>query len=277
VFVVVKTAFAAWAVAVRTRFGTRRIPELGGWARRSPALAVGLALIVLATIGLPGLASWDVRARLVELSVTSEPIQLLVIVGGLTSLAYYGRIAVVGARGPSALVALGPSERPRWPTPAETDAPVALAPHAERATTTTTTVASVARFEARARIGWKANQAPIASAGVVILALTSLAVAGGGLGVATAAAAPAPEPVAPTETFVPGQTEPPSPGPSDGALPSTEPTSGPSVEPSPESSQEPASGAPTAAPSATSAPSSPTPSAASSPTPVATPTPAPTT
>ncbi len=43
VFVVVKTAFAAWAVAIRTRFATRRIPELDGWARRSPALAVALA------------------------------------------------------------------------------------------------------------------------------------------------------------------------------------------------------------------------------------------
>ena len=42
VFVVAKTAFAAWAIAVRTRFGTRRIPDLGGWARRSPGLAVGL-------------------------------------------------------------------------------------------------------------------------------------------------------------------------------------------------------------------------------------------
>ena len=43
VFVVVKTAFAAWAVAVRTRFGTRRIPDLDGWARRSPGLAIALA------------------------------------------------------------------------------------------------------------------------------------------------------------------------------------------------------------------------------------------
>ena len=276
VFVVVKTAFAAWAVAVRTRFGTRRIPELDGWARRSPALAVGLALIVLATIGLPGLASWDVRARLVELSVTSEPIQLLVIVGGLASLAYYGRIAVVGARSPSALVALGPSERPHWPTPAETDAPVDPARPTERVATTASAVATVARFEARARVGWNANRAPIASAGVVILALTSLAVAGGGLGVATAAAAPAPEPVAPTETFVPGQTEPPSPGPGESGQPSTEPTSGPSVEPSAGPSQEPASGAPTTGPTPTVVPSSPTPSAGSSPPPGGTPTPAPT-
>ncbi len=52
VFVVAKTAFAAWAMAVRIRFGTRRIPELGGWARRSPVLGLGLLLVAIATIGL---------------------------------------------------------------------------------------------------------------------------------------------------------------------------------------------------------------------------------
>jgi NADH:ubiquinone oxidoreductase subunit 2 (subunit N) len=275
VFVVVKTAFAAWAVAVRTRFGTRRIPELDGWARRSPVLAVSLALIVLATIGLPGLVSWDVRARLVDLSVTSEPIRLVVILGGLASLAYYGRIALAGARSPSALVSLGGSERPRWPTPAETDGGAEVAPAAAG---TPTTVLRVARLEARARIGWMANRAPIASAGVIVLALTALAVAGGGLGTAAAAAAPAPEPVAPTEIFVPGQTEPPSQGPIESGLPSAgpsaEPTGGPSAEPSPGSSRAPASEAPTTSPP--SAAPSPSPGPGASPTQVGSSTPAPT-
>jgi formate hydrogenlyase subunit 3/multisubunit Na+/H+ antiporter MnhD subunit len=272
IFVVVKTAFAAWAVAVRTRFGTRRIPELEGWARRSPVLAVSLALIVLATIGLPGLLSWDVRARLVDLSVTSDPVRIVVILGGLASIAYYGRIALAGARSPSALVLLGPSERPRWPTPAETDAAAIALPAIDA---TTTTAQSVARLEARARVGWIANRAPIASAGVVVLAITALALAIGGLGAGSAAAAPAPEPIAPTEIFVPGQTEPPSQVPVESNQPSTEPAASPSAQPSSGSSQAaPGSAVPTAGTS----PVAPSPSVGqpASPSPVGSSAPAPT-
>ena len=227
---------------------------------------------MLATIGLPGLVSWDVRARLVDLSVTSEPVRLLVILGGLASLAYYGRIAVVGARSPSALVILGASERPRWPMPAEAEDPSPIVPASGRAGAAT---AGAARLEARARVGWLANRAPIASAGVFVLAVTALAVAGGGLGAAAAAAAPAPEPVAPTEIFVPGQTEPPSPGASESAEPSAEPSVEPSSEPSQESGSETPSSAPSTTPE-TSPSEVPTPSGVPSPTPAGTPTLAPT-
>src|SRR6185295_11957691 len=40
VFVVGRSAFAAWVVAAHGGFGTRRLPELGGWVRRAPLLAV---------------------------------------------------------------------------------------------------------------------------------------------------------------------------------------------------------------------------------------------
>ena len=283
VFVVVKTAFAAWAVAIRTRFATRRIPELDGWARRSPALAVALALIVLATIGVPGLVSWDVRARLVDLSVTSDPVQIVVILAGLASLAYYGRIALAGTRKPSVLVTLGPSERPRWPTPAEMDDAVAVAPTVDESGAP---VPGVSRLEARARVGWVANRAAIASAGVLLLAVTGLAVAAGGLGAASAAAAPAPEPVAPTEIFVPGQTEPPSLGPDETAGPSAGPTGAPSEGPTSGASQSPASqvpasgaSSPSAEPSSSGGPAtsaSPASTAAGTPSPSGTPSPAPT-
>ena len=171
VFVVAKTAFAAWAVALRTRFSTRRIPELNGWARRSPGLAVGLGLIVLATIGLPGLVAWDVRGRLIDLSLNAGPLRLLVTVGGLASLAYYGRIVLIGLRPASTQVAAGASERPRWPASGGTasDEPLAA--------------------EARAVDGWRANRAPIASVGVLVLALTAVSIAAGGLGGPAAAAA----------------------------------------------------------------------------------------
>ncbi len=250
VFVVVKTAFAAWAVAVRTRFRTGSLPELGGWARRSPGLGLGLLLIVVATLGVPGLVAWDVRSRLVDLSITTGPLRLLVVVGGLASLGYYGRIALAGLRPPSILVLAGATERPRRAAEvdrsdvgAATDG-IAIAAM-DRGSTGTTGLAGVpdeisadtdppprpglrsprpiggalTRFESTAASIWRANRAPIASAGVLVLALTALAVGVGGLGGPAAAAAPAPEPVAPTETFVPGQTEPASPTPSESRAP----------------------------------------------------------
>ena len=256
VFVVAKTAFAAWAVAVRTRFGTRRIPELNGWARRSPGLAIALLLIVVATIGLPGLVAWDTRARLVEVSMSFGPLQVLVTIGGLASLAYYGRIAVSGARAPSVLVAAGASERPSRPAPIEPPAESAGQPaHAaqpEAGRSGASRMASLDRYESQARRGWDANRAPIASGGVLVLALLAAAVGAGGLGgVRTAAAAPAPEPVAPTETFIPGQTEPPSasPSPAGSESPSVSPAESgePSAAPSAQPSSEP-SGAPSASP-----------------------------
>ncbi len=257
VFVVAKTAFATWAVAVRTRFGTRRIPELDGWARRSPGLAVALLLIVVATIGLPGLVAWDARARLVDLSMSVGPLRVLVTIGGLASLAYYGRIAVGGARTPSVLVAAGASERPSRPEPIEPAVEAADAPPPEAGRSDASRTTSLDRFETQARRGWDANRAPIASAGVLVLAVLAAAVGAGGLGgVRTAAAAPAPEPVAPTETFVPGQTEPPSvsPSPAGSEAPSASPgeTGEPSTAPPASPSREPSaapSGSPVGGPS----------------------------
>ena len=98
---------------------------------------------------------------------------------------------------------------------------------------------SVARLESRAVAGWTQNRAPIASAGVLVLALTALAVAAGALGGPAAAAAPAPEPVAPTETFVPGQTEPPSPVPGGESSPGPGGTAGPGESPGPADSSAP--------------------------------------
>ena len=254
VFVVVKTAFAAWAVAVRTRFRTGSLPELGGWARRSPGLGLGLLLIVIATLGVPGLVAWEVRSRLVDLSITTGPLRLLVIFGGLASLGYYGRIALAGLRPPSILVLAGATERPRRAVTVDgsdaselvTDG-VAMAAMDRGSTGTTGSTGSgdvahgssvdpdpprrpgrwsprpaggaLTRFESTGASIWRANRAPIASAGVLVLALTALAVGVGGLGGPAAAAAPAPEPVAPTETFVPGQTEPASPAPSESRAP----------------------------------------------------------
>ena len=64
-FVVARSAFAAWAAATRTTFSTGRVADLRGWAIRSPVLAVVLALVVVASIGVPGLAAFDARAAIV--------------------------------------------------------------------------------------------------------------------------------------------------------------------------------------------------------------------
>lgn len=248
VFVVAKTAFAAWAMSVRTRFGSRRIADLGGWVRRSPGLAAALVIIMVATLGVPGLIAWQVRARLVELSLVDGPLRIVVMLGGLASLAYYGRLLVTGLRQPSALVAAAPSERPRRSGVATTSvagpaaAPGGIASEVDPLLTPRALPAPIARLESRVVASWTANRAPIASVGVLVLALTALAVAAGSLGGPAAAAAPAPEPVAPTETFMPGQTEPPSPFPDGGSSPGPGETAGPTQIPGPGDSSAPSDG-----------------------------------
>jgi NADH:ubiquinone oxidoreductase subunit 2 (subunit N) len=114
IYVVTKSAFAGWALAMRASFGTSRIGELSGWIRRAPLLAITLALIVAATVGVPGLLVFDVRTSLATLSLGS-PFALLAIAGGLGSLLYYGRLARVGIGPVAPLVAAYAGVRPRGP------------------------------------------------------------------------------------------------------------------------------------------------------------------
>jgi NADH:ubiquinone oxidoreductase subunit 2 (subunit N) len=166
ILVVVKTAFAAWATVVAVRFRTARLPELGGWARRSPLLGIALAGIALATIGAPGLLAWQVRWSLVD-GVTSGLPALILVLCGLASLLYYGRIALVGLGRQSLLVAAATGDRPVSPA---------------RTGPTGQTI----------RSAWGANRAPIASALVLVLVVLSLLVAAGGLGGPEAARAVGP-------------------------------------------------------------------------------------
>jgi hypothetical protein len=227
VFVVVKTAFAAWAVAVRIRFGTRRIAELGGWARRSPVLGLGLLLIAVATIGVPGLLAWDVRGRLIELTVTEGPMRLFVTLGGLASLLYYGRLAVTGLRAPIPAVARAPGDLPvrriLTVSASQPDSvPVGvktggLAEGRTRALGPTrvgarirSSAGTLGRVEASVVGTWSANRAPIAAVGVLLLALIAGAVGAGGLGVELAASADAPEVPLPGASGPPPAVQPPS-------------------------------------------------------------------
>ena len=94
-FVVARSAFAAWAAATRTTFSTGRITDLRGWAIRSPLLAVGFVAVVVASIGLPGLAAFEARGTLIDLTL-GGPAALIVWIGVLSPILYYGRLFAIG-------------------------------------------------------------------------------------------------------------------------------------------------------------------------------------
>lgn len=111
VLVLVKIAFASWAHALASAYGTRRIEDLRGWARRSPLLAIALMAIAVATIGVPGILIWDVRATLIGLAV-EWPFSIVAGVGAFAAALYYGRLLLTGLGRPTELVAAGAAERP---------------------------------------------------------------------------------------------------------------------------------------------------------------------
>ena len=74
---------------VRAGFWTGRIADLRGWVCRSPLLAVAFALVVIACVGLPGLAAFDARRSIVDLALDG-PLSSVVLLATLAPLAYYG-------------------------------------------------------------------------------------------------------------------------------------------------------------------------------------------
>lgn len=99
VLVVTRSAFAAWAGGMRVAFGTNRLIELRGWVTRSPLLTVAFGLIVIASLGFPGLAAFEARSSLVAMAIDG-PLATFVLVGTLAPLAYYGRLLSVGLSRP---------------------------------------------------------------------------------------------------------------------------------------------------------------------------------
>jgi formate hydrogenlyase subunit 3/multisubunit Na+/H+ antiporter MnhD subunit len=90
-----KTALLAWAAVVEDRFGSRRIPDLRGWMRRSPLLAAALLLATLASFGLPGWAAFQARLDLGRLAGGPGLDWVLVVLGFLT-LPTYLRLLALG-------------------------------------------------------------------------------------------------------------------------------------------------------------------------------------
>jgi formate hydrogenlyase subunit 3/multisubunit Na+/H+ antiporter MnhD subunit len=112
-FVVTRSAFAAWAAVVRDSFWTGRLPDLRGWAIRSPILGVGLVIIIVASIGLPGFAAFQARSELVDLALDG-PLQALVLVATFAPILYYVRLLAIGSRRLDITSAPAVDWRPHW-------------------------------------------------------------------------------------------------------------------------------------------------------------------
>jgi len=205
-FVVARSAFAAWAAATRATFGTGRVAELRGWAVRAPILGGVLGLVVVASIGLPGLAAAEARADLVEL-VLDAPFAVMVMFGTLSPLLYYGRMFAVGIE--------RPGSRPR----------VAWRP----------VVSGVDLTDLRGWLArtWTANRLVVATGGAALLAVLALVVSAGAFGAPGAAAGLPPTIELSVESFAPGEPVPPP----ESEAPAASPSGTPSIAPASTSPQ----------------------------------------
>jgi NADH:ubiquinone oxidoreductase subunit 2 (subunit N) len=195
-FVVARSAFAAWAAATRATFGTGRVAELSGWAIRAPLLGAVLVLVVVASIGLPGLAAAEARGQLITL-VLDGPVAFIVMLGTLSPLLYYGRLLAIGVQRTAGL------ERVGW------------RPVLDRIDLTD--------VRASLRHAWADNRLVTATASAAVLALLALVVSAGAFGAPQAAAGLPPVIGASEESFSPGES-----GPTESDAPSAPPSVPPS-------------------------------------------------
>ena len=157
VFVVARSAFAAWAAATRTTFFTGRVGDLRGWAVRSPLLGVVFGLVVVASIGLPGLAGFEARSEIVDLALDGLLVPLVTL-ATFAPLLYYGRLLLVGLARPDPGVQAVTTWRP------------ALSP------------LDVSALRPWLAAAWRANRALVATGMAGLLALLALAAMVGAVG-----------------------------------------------------------------------------------------------
>jgi NADH:ubiquinone oxidoreductase subunit 2 (subunit N) len=105
-----KAALAAWSAVVEDRFGTRHIPDLRGWVRRSPLLAAALLLTTVATYGIPGWAAFEARVDLGQLT-SDAPLDVILLALGFLTLPTYLRLLGVGTGSPTSRVERAAPER----------------------------------------------------------------------------------------------------------------------------------------------------------------------
>ncbi|HEX2625792.1 MAG TPA: hypothetical protein VHL56_02665, partial [Candidatus Limnocylindrales bacterium] len=161
----VKTAFAAWCGVVRATYGGHRLADLGGWARHAPLLGIAFGGILVAAIGLPGMALFDARAGLISGSMPGFGTLPAVLVTAMPAV-YLGRIALAGVAPISAAVGGGPSGRPRR----------------TRGRAAGWSGASVRQVVFVLPAEARANRAPLMALGVLALSVMALATSAGGAG-----------------------------------------------------------------------------------------------
>jgi NADH:ubiquinone oxidoreductase subunit 5 (subunit L)/multisubunit Na+/H+ antiporter MnhA subunit len=167
----IKTALAAWAAVIRATYGGHRLADLDGWGRHSPGLGIAFAIIVVAAIGLPGMALFDARATLITGALGGLGGMLTIVVAAMPAI-YLGRIAVAGAAPVAVAVRAAPSGRPRWTR--------GRAAGWSGGTLTRTVRAMQVMRAVPAEI--RANRAPLMAVGVLALAAMALVTAMGGAG-----------------------------------------------------------------------------------------------
>jgi NADH-quinone oxidoreductase subunit N len=195
---VTTTGLVAWVVALEGAYRTRRLPDLTGWGRRSPVLAVALVGLAWVTVGTPILSILEARTTIVEAAIEGPfvwPALALTVVPVIGLV----RAILVGTRRPDPAILAGRGDRPRLPPrPDHGDLPLS----------------GTARVGEETAIAWASvsrNAALVGSTAVLATAILAVALASGGLGLANTAAGPPPGVATP---FDPGA----GPAPSDGVL-----------------------------------------------------------
>jgi hypothetical protein len=167
-----KSALGAWAVAIASRSGSRRLPDLRGWARRSPLLAVAFLLTAVATFGLPGWLAWEVRRSMPALA-TGEALGAVLWLATLAVAIPYARVLGAGLDHVTSTVAGVAGDRP--------------------VLTTMPTMGGRRGRAAAAELGGglatalRANRALVVAGLAVACAVLAVIVAAGGFGLADAA------------------------------------------------------------------------------------------
>jgi hypothetical protein len=171
-----KAALAAWALVLEARFGSSRLGDVRGWARRAPLLAVALTVAVLAAFGLPGWTAWQARWELSALAGGTLAPLLWVLT--MAPLAAYVRLLAGGMGRPAGRIDGTAGERFLSFGTAPATPPV-------RRTVAAAAIAGVAA-------DLRANEALLSSALVLAVAVVGALVAWGVMDLSGAAAQPAP-------------------------------------------------------------------------------------
>lgn len=104
------SAMAGWIALLRWIFGTHRVSELRGWARRAPGLAIAAAVILVALVGVPGMAVFEARVALAS-GALPGPLGPALVLLALSPIVAIGRILVAGFGRVAPEVAAAPRER----------------------------------------------------------------------------------------------------------------------------------------------------------------------